>query len=159
MDATNFELEQTILETSLQSYFASTQEEEGRKQRASPADRRRRPQPQSPPRENDIQDPEVSASSELRRPPVAAAAAVASCPSPEHQSSFASSSPSSDRGAMPAIAQIQSAPLSASSDEYPSAVQELVMNGFELQKVVHAYELIGDKFDDLLAFLMSTGTS
>jgi len=40
-------------------------------------------------------------------------------------------------------------------DEYPQCVQELVMNGFELRKVIHAYELIGDSFDDLLAFLYS----
>lgn len=44
-----------------------------------------------------------------------------------------------------------------SSDEYPQTVQELVMNGFELQKVLKAYDLIGDNFDDLLAFLMSAG--
>jgi hypothetical protein len=40
-------------------------------------------------------------------------------------------------------------------DEYPQTVQELVMNGFELPRVVRAFELIGDNFDDLLAFLMS----
>jgi hypothetical protein len=44
-------------------------------------------------------------------------------------------------------------------DEYPPTVQELVMNGFELRKVVRAVELIGDDFDDLLAFLMSTSNS
>jgi len=44
---------------------------------------------------------------------------------------------------------------SSSSDEYPASVQELVMNGFELQKVLHAYDLIGDNFDDLLSFLLS----
>ena len=41
------------------------------------------------------------------------------------------------------------------AEDYPQTVQELVMNGFELRKVVHAYELVGDNFDDLLAFLMS----
>ena len=45
---------------------------------------------------------------------------------------------------------------STSTDEYPSTVQELVMNGFELSKVIRAYELIGDNFDDLLLFLMNT---
>jgi len=40
----------------------------------------------------------------------------------------------------------------------PQTVQELVMNGFELQKVLKAYDLIGDNFDDLLAFLMSSGS-
>ncbi len=33
---------------------------------------------------------------------------------------------------------------SSSSGEYPVSVQELVMNGFELQKVLCAYDLIGD---------------
>ena len=47
--------------------------------------------------------------------------------------------------------------LNNSGDEYPQTVQELVMNGFELQKVIKAYDLIGDNFDDLLAFLMSSG--
>jgi len=43
-------------------------------------------------------------------------------------------------------------------DEYPQVVQELVMNGFELTKVLRAYELIGDSFDNLLAYLMSIGS-
>jgi len=43
-----------------------------------------------------------------------------------------------------------------SSDEYPQSVQELVMNGFQLSKVLHAYDLIGDNFDDLLAFLLAS---
>lgn len=48
----------------------------------------------------------------------------------------------------------------ASNDttEYPDTVQELVMNGFELQKVIHAYELIGDNFDQLLSFLLTNST-
>jgi hypothetical protein len=41
-------------------------------------------------------------------------------------------------------------------DEYPSSVQELVMNGFDLSKVLRAYDLIGDNFDDLLSFLLSS---
>lgn len=43
--------------------------------------------------------------------------------------------------------------------EYPDTVQELVFNGFVLQKVIHAYELIGDNFDHLLSFLLSSGNS
>jgi hypothetical protein len=50
---------------------------------------------------------------------------------------------------------VASLPTTRPMDEYPAIVQELVMNGFELRKVVHAYELIGDDFNDLLAFLMS----
>lgn len=42
-------------------------------------------------------------------------------------------------------------------EEYPQVVQELVMNGFELSRVIHAYDLVGNNFDDLLAFLMSSG--
>mmetsp|Transcript_25276 Transcript_25276/g.38861 ORF Transcript_25276/g.38861 Transcript_25276/m.38861 type:complete len:586 (-) Transcript_25276:400-2157(-) len=41
-------------------------------------------------------------------------------------------------------------------DEYPESIQELVVNGFELSRVVQAYELVGDNFDDMLAFLMSS---
>jgi len=32
--------------------------------------------------------------------------------------------------------------------EYPASVQELVMNEFELQKMLRVYDLIGDNFDD-----------
>jgi hypothetical protein len=42
------------------------------------------------------------------------------------------------------------------TDEYPNSVQELVMNGFELSKVLRAYDLVGDNFDDLLSFLLSS---
>jgi len=43
------------------------------------------------------------------------------------------------------------------ASEYPETVTELVMNGFELGRVLRAYELIGDNFDDLLGFLISSG--
>jgi len=42
-------------------------------------------------------------------------------------------------------------------DEYPGCVQELVMNGFELSRVLRAYDLVGDNFDDLLALMMGQG--
>lgn len=45
--------------------------------------------------------------------------------------------------------------LADTSLEYPQTVQELVVNGFELSKVLRAYELIGDNFDDMLSFLLS----
>ena len=48
---------------------------------------------------------------------------------------------------------------SALSEEYPQVVQELVMNGFELQDVIRAYEFVGDRFDDLLSFLLSSKKS
>ena len=47
----------------------------------------------------------------------------------------------------------------AAEEEYPQTIEELVMNGFELSKVIHAYDLIGDNFDDLLAFLLSSSSS
>jgi len=48
--------------------------------------------------------------------------------------------------------------LRQNDDEYPQTVQELVMNGFELQTVLSAYDLIGDNFDNLLSYLMATST-
>lgn len=47
------------------------------------------------------------------------------------------------------------ASTTTTTDEYPNSVQELVMNGFELSKVLRAYDLVGDNFDDLLSFLLS----
>jgi hypothetical protein len=45
---------------------------------------------------------------------------------------------------------------SSSSDarSYPLAVQEMIMNGFPLEQVQAAFELVGDNLDDLLAVLM-----
>ncbi len=43
-------------------------------------------------------------------------------------------------------------------DEYPSTVQELVMNGFSLAAVVKAYDLVGNNFDDMLALLMANSS-
>ena len=135
LDATNFEIEQAILQSSLESY---RRQEQGRKQRASPtATRRRRGSPVQA-------DPSFVMASrdddgrESRQSPVSPAAA--SLPAAAAYASSAPSHPSP-------------APL-GTVDEYPQTVQELVMNGFELSKVVHAYELIGDNFDDLLAFLL-----
>lgn len=42
--------------------------------------------------------------------------------------------------------------------EYPSTVQELVMNGFSLSAVVKAYDLVGNNFDDMLALLMANSS-
>ena len=83
----------------------------------------------------------MGGSQESAIPPVAAAAAgVASL------------------AASPAVASASSNPSTNTGDEYPQTVQELVMNGFELNRVVRAYELIGDNFDDLLAFLMTNNS-
>lgn len=144
LDATNFELEQKVLASSMESYF---RQEHGRKQKASaPASassgRRRRGSP-PPPRSTD--EPVYSSSFAAIPPPVAAAAlpvaAAAALSSPPFAASMAAESG-----------------LSAAED-YPETVQELVMNGFELEKVVRAYEFIGDRFDDLLSFLLSSNGS
>lgn len=45
------------------------------------------------------------------------------------------------------------------AEEYPQVIQELVMNGFELQDVVRAYEFVGDRFDDMLSFLLSSSNT
>lgn len=142
LDTTNFELEQKVLESSMESY---RRQEAGRKQRASPTLGRRRRGRISPAAVN-VQEwnlPAFGTSSvaAIPPPPPAAAAAAAA-------SSVAS---------VASAASADSSPLTA--DEYPQTVQELVMNGFELGKVVHAYELIGDNFDDLLTFLMSNNSS
>jgi predicted cation transporter len=70
--------------------------------------------------------------------------------------SVASSVASLAAAASPAAAKCDDAPTQMRAvDEYPPVVQEMVMNGFEIAKVVRAVELIGENFDDVLAFLMS----
>ena len=145
LEATDFELEQKVLANSMESYF---RQEHGRKQKASApvsasAGRRRRG---SPPPPRPVDEPAYSSFAAI--PPVAVAVA-ASLPV---AAAAASSSPA-------AASMTAAASLSSSDEEYPQTVQELVMNGFELAKVVHAYELIGDNFDDLLSFLLSSSGS
>jgi len=141
LDAANFELEQKVLQNSLESY---RRQEAGRKQRASPTLGRRRRGRSSPSAAHDRNLPAFGTSSVAAIPPAAAAAAAAS-------DAAAVAGPSVAFASSTASANV----ASGSADEYPQTVQELVMNGFELAKVVHAYELIGDNFDDLLMFLMS----
>lgn len=91
-------------------------------------------------------------------------AAARSVREPSNSSIFVASIPpvaaASPFAAAPAAASVPQEEASelvssTSTDEYPSTVQELVMNGFALSKVIRAYELIGDNFDDLLLFLMN----
>jgi len=99
-------------------------------------------QEESSPRDDSV-SPVARAQVEQVSPPVAAAAAAA----------VARKQPSSP----PPVA-TKAAPKRGSTpvqEEYPAVVQEMVMNGFELRKVVHAYELVGDNFDDLLSLLVS----
>ena len=94
-----------------------------------------------------------SSNSPTFRSPHAASAAASS------SSNYAAAASSSAAAA--SSSQAVTAPSNNSlttADEYPASVQELVMNGFELSKVLHAYSLIGDNFDDLLSFLLSSAT-
>ena len=138
LDATNLELEQAILAQSMETYRA---EELGQKQRASESSNQRPPQlksdktaPASVP-STMSQAASMPTAASVSVPPVASAASAN-----QDDSLVASSNP-------------------PSADEYPPTVQELVMNGFELAKVIHAYELIGDNFDDLLSFLIMNASS
>lgn len=132
LDSTTMEMEQTAVESSLQSYM---QAELGRKKRASPEDKSSRSRQRS-------SSPDLPAYAPTA---VAAAAAAASPPAAAAAAAAVSSTASSESAGF------------NHPDEYPPVVQELVMNGFELSKVVRAYELIGDNFDNLLSFLYSTG--
>lgn len=98
----------------------------------------------------------------MYRPPSHAASSSAAAASYSHQyaasAAAASSSSSVAASAAAAASGTGNTGGSLTTDEYPASVQELVMNGFELQKVLHAYDLIGDNFDDLLSFLLSSAT-
>lgn len=126
-DATALAMEQSAMESSLQSYI---QTELSRKKRASPEDSPDRSRQQNSSPALPTFAPLSVAAAAAAAPPVAAAAA--------------SSAGHEDVGP---------------PDEYPPVVQELVMNGFELPKVVRAYDLIGDNFDNLLSFLCSSTDS
>ena len=126
-DATALAMEQSAMESSLQSYI---QTELSRKKRASPEDSPDRSRQQNSSPALPTFAPLSVAAAAAAAPPVAAAAA-----------SSAGYDAHEDVGP---------------PDEYPPVVQELVMNGFELPKVVRAYELIGDNFDNLLSFLCSS---
>ncbi|KAL3789106.1 hypothetical protein HJC23_008568 [Cyclotella cryptica] len=193
MEAADFDLEQAVLASSLESYRKAEQE---RKQPSSSFGRRgesggRRGRYNSSPNGGLSRNQRSCSSSPVHR----TAAATSSVTEPINYSASFSSSPSHYSSSYPYSAAAATAATSAaassvasfprarsssppnncnetyygpsaaasssasthmSSDEYPSSVQELVMNGFELSKVLHAYDLIGDNFDDLLSFLLSS---
>lgn len=96
--------------------------------------------------------------------PIATASSAASTSQYAAAAAASSTAASYSRSSPPNVASAASIDgsggiASSSSDEYPASVQELVMNGFELQKVLRAYDLIGDNFDDLLSFLLSQTSS
>ena len=135
LDATALEMEQRALESSLQSYM---QTELSCKKRASPEDKSSRARQRS-------SSPVLPAYA-----PAPTAAAAASAAAPPSVAAAAAAMPASSSAGF-------KQPDTTDPYEYPPVVQELVMNGFELSKVVRAYELIGDNFDNLLSFLCSNG--
>lgn len=176
-DATNFELEQAVLESSLEAFRTS---EIGRKQEASSGSGKsasgRRKRQASPPHQEELSSSNSGVAAAVGAAVVQPSSSVASMPSeklhaPNNNDSVrvpgaasaasaaavapsVASRPSNDASSSHAYGGPPAAPMMA--EHYPQCVQELVMNGFELRKVVHAYELVGDNFDNLLGFLMST---
>jgi len=174
MEAADFDLEQAVIQSSLQSYL----HDEGRKRsphhhRHLHRDRARRQGTPSPTGHS----PYAGGASHRHRhgSPTAAASrdddSYSVCNSLSGASSsasagFASAATARRSGSPPysATAAASNAPTgpvpgagnAIGGDEYPQCVQELVMNGFELPKVLRAYELVGDNFDSLLSFLMSS---
>ena len=154
LDATNFELEQKVLVDSM----LLLQQEQGRKQRAqgdssaysTSNQPRRRDAASSPLSSVAVGDVPVPADASLV-PTVASAAATSTLDSIPTAASVATAAASVSAVT---TTELRDSPL-LDSAEYPETVQELVMNGFELSRVVRAYELIGDNFDDLFSFLFS----
>uniref|UniRef100_A0A7S4MQ37 ubiquitinyl hydrolase 1 n=1 Tax=Odontella aurita TaxID=265563 RepID=A0A7S4MQ37_9STRA len=148
MEATDYELERAVLESSMESYRCN---EMGRKQGL--------------PRGGASMSSSSSSSSSSahhhhhhrgRRghgsssPPVTSSAAATASVAMMSSAVAAPAPPP----AVAAASAVSDASV-ADRDEYPSTVQELVMNGFDLSKVLRAYDLVGDNFDALLSVLMS----
>lgn len=172
MEATEMELEQAVLESSLESY---QQTELGRKKPSTGRIRRNlHHHERSLPTNNNSNS--GMASLRLANPQTFPASIVASSPpcdnvaNANESSSFTTASTTVTAPARASASACTPAAASAHQesshhrfeaqqhDEYPQTVQELVMNGFQLSKVVRAYELIGDNFDDILSFLMSSSS-
>mmetsp|Transcript_13963 Transcript_13963/g.32562 ORF Transcript_13963/g.32562 Transcript_13963/m.32562 type:complete len:156 (-) Transcript_13963:1345-1812(-) len=148
MDATYFELEQAALEHSLQSY---SQKEEGQKRRASTSKTAigggsSEPKPTT---KGDRKAPAVDA------PPTSSSSAVSlPCPSQESIPVAATASSASSSAAVQKTGTSPPQQILPVED-YPSSVQELVMNGFSLSAVVKAYHLVGNNFDDMLSLCLA----
>jgi len=158
MEATDFELEQAALANSLQSHFNN---EGGQKQPWNHSGQHMQQQQRSRDRWRYQSGQSTSTSSTW----------VSETPSTSTSMRLRahSSSPSPLVASMPSVASVATSSQEGTDipahllnnshgedDEYPQTVQELVMNGFPLERVVKAYDLIGDNFDNLLAFLMSS---
>ena len=175
LEAADFDLEQAVIQSSLQSYL----NDEGRKRsphhhhRHLHRDRARR---QGTPSPTGLSSYAGGASHRHRHgSPTAAASRDDDGYSVSHSLSDASSPASAGFASAATARRSGSPPYSATAaasnaptglvpgagnaiggDEYPQCVQELVMNGFALEKVLRAYELVGENFDSLLNFLMSS---
>ena len=146
MDATYFELEQAALEQSLQSM---SQKDEGKKRRASTS--------ASKPKERDGAKAQTI-KGDHKAPAIAAAAAssTSTClPCPSQESIPLAAAAASSTVASAALKQSEPPPQLLSVEEYPSSVQELVMNGFALSSVVKAFDLVGDNFDHMLSLCLA----
>lgn len=147
MDATYFELEQAALEQSLQSM---SQKDEGKKRSASTT--------ASKLKSGDGAEAQITVG-DYKAPAVAPAAsssATASLPCPSQESiplAAAASSPVASAASGENESSQQLLPI----EEYPSSVQELVMNGFTLSAVVKAFDLVGDNFDHMLSLCLANG--
>jgi hypothetical protein len=163
LDATNFELEQEMLAYSWDSY---SRQENGRKQRAAPEKATTSAGLSSDHCHLGAIGPTPYLPAFSERPSSVAAAAV-----PASSTSDTAGTVSSSVAArlspivVPAVASAKSNETSNFRDEttvetdYPPSVQELVVNGFDLKRVIRAYELVGENFDDMLNFLISTSSS
>mmetsp|Transcript_6771 Transcript_6771/g.18397 ORF Transcript_6771/g.18397 Transcript_6771/m.18397 type:complete len:185 (-) Transcript_6771:683-1237(-) len=170
-DATYFEMEQAVLEQSLRA----SQTTSGLKQQANASSRG-----DSKHRTGESKPPPIVA---VAAAPSTGGVKIAGGPRFPSSSSLGlgdfrsqahSMAPTSSISIPPAAASVASMPSAASAvaslddastgtslmstaaEEYPAIVQELTMNGFPLQKVIKAYELLGDNFDEMLTFLMGT---
>lgn len=147
MDATYFELEQAALVQSLQSF---SQKDEGKKRRASTTTWPR-------PITDDSSKPKTSGG-DHKAPAVADAApssTTASLPCPSQESIPLAAAAASSAVASAASRENESPQRLLPVEEYPSSVQELVMNGFSLSTVGKAFDLVGDNFDHMLSLCLA----
>jgi len=160
MEATDFELEQAALVDSLKSHYSN---DAGQKQPWNHNRQHKQQQQQHARDRRRYQGGQSSSASSTRFPDMPSTSSAmrsrahssASSPLVASLPSAASAAVSSQEGTDIPAHLLNSSNIE--DDEYPQTVQELVMNGFPLERVVKAYNLIGDNFDDLLTYLMSSG--
>ncbi|CAB9501283.1 Mpv17 / PMP22 family [Seminavis robusta] len=104
--------------------------------------------------------PPVKSSSDESRNSDEADRKPAAKPPPTKSMDFSSKTPKIDNR-KPASQRSDNPPQKDTSksgdrDEYPQAVQELVINGFTLEKAMQGYKMVGPNFDDIVLFLTSS---